>query len=48
VRQINALLASPERRASIGEAARRQVVRRYSWDAHLATIDRHLGPVAGN
>ena len=48
VQQINALLASPERRASIGEAARRQVVRRYSWDAHLATIDRHLGPVAGN
>ena len=48
VQQINALLASPERRAAVGEAARRQVVRRYSWDAHLAIIDRYLGPIARN
>ena len=48
VRQIKALLASPERRSAVGEAARRQVVRRYSWDAHLAIIDRYLEPVAGN
>ena len=48
VRQINALLASPEQRAAVGEAARRQVVRRYSWDAHLAIIDRYLGPIARN
>lgn len=48
VRQIKALLASPERRSAVGEAARRQVVRRYSWDAHLAIIDRYLGPIARN
>ncbi len=46
--QISGLLASPERRAAMGEAARRQVVRRYSWDAHLSIIDRHLVMQAGH
>jgi len=40
--QIAALLESPERRTAMGEAARRQVVLRYSWDAHLSIIDQHL------
>ncbi|MDR2788922.1 MAG: TIGR03087 family PEP-CTERM/XrtA system glycosyltransferase [Candidatus Accumulibacter sp.] len=42
VRQIAALLESPERCASMGAAARRQVVRRYAWDAHLSIIDHHV------
>ena len=42
VRQIEALLASPERRQAVGQSARRQVVARYSWDAHLSIIDRFL------
>jgi sugar transferase (PEP-CTERM/EpsH1 system associated) len=40
--QIDTLLGAPEMRAAMGEAARKQVLRRYSWDAHLAAIDRHL------
>jgi len=43
VSQIEALLREPARSAAIGTAARRQVLARYSWDAHLAVIDRHLG-----
>lgn len=46
VRQINALLGSKERRVAVGEAARRQVVRRYSWDAHLSIIDRYIETMA--
>ena len=42
VRQISALLDSPERRVAIGQAARLQVVQRYSWDAHLSIIDQYL------
>ncbi len=42
VRQIESLLDSPERRSAMGQAARRQVVARYSWDAHLSIIDRYL------
>jgi len=48
VRQINTLLESKEHRAAVGEAARRQVVRRYSWDAHLAIIDRYLQTERGH
>ena len=43
VRQIMALLESPGRRASMGQAARRQVVLRYSWSAHLSIIDQYIG-----
>ena len=42
LRQIEALLQSPERGAAMGKAAREQVLARYSWDAHLSSIDRHL------
>ncbi|MDR2113127.1 MAG: TIGR03087 family PEP-CTERM/XrtA system glycosyltransferase [Candidatus Accumulibacter sp.] len=42
VRQIGGLLDSPARRAGIGEAARRRVLDRYSWEAHLSAIDPHL------
>lgn len=42
VAQINAMLSARLRAQDIGAAARRQVVARYSWDAHLAVIDRHL------
>ena len=38
-RQIERLLHSPERAAAMGMAARRQVLARYSWDAHLSKID---------
>jgi len=43
VSQIEALLREPARSAAIGIAARQQVLARYSWDAHLSVIDRHLG-----
>ncbi len=39
VREIRGLLADPARAAALGVAARRQVLARYSWDAHLARID---------
>ena len=42
IEQIDALLGSPERAQAMGSEARRQILRRYSWDAHLASIDRHL------
>jgi len=42
VRQIECLLQSPERSATMGKAARDQVLARYSWDAHLSKIDPYL------
>ncbi|MEO8410414.1 MAG: TIGR03087 family PEP-CTERM/XrtA system glycosyltransferase, partial [Propionivibrio sp.] len=42
VAQTETLLASPERAAAMGEAARQQVLARYSWTAHLSRIDRYL------
>ena len=42
MREILALLASPERAVSVGEAARRRVLQNYSWTAHLGGIDRYL------
>jgi len=42
VHEIESLLGDPERAATIGLAARAQVVARYSWAAHLAGIDRFL------
>ena len=42
VRQIGSLLQSPERAKAMGQAAREQVLARYSWDAHLSGIDRYL------
>ncbi len=42
LRQIESLLQSPDRAAAMGKAAREQVLARYSWDAHLSSIDRYL------
>jgi len=44
VERITDLLAEPERANAIGKAARSRVIARYSWDAHMACIDRYLGP----
>lgn len=44
VREIDALLTSPVRAASVGAAGRLRVVKSYSWNAHLGRIDRHLVP----
>lgn len=40
--QVAALLADAPRAAAIGTAARDCVLREYSWDAHLAALDRRL------
>ena len=45
VHEIEALLSSPERAQNVGKAARKQVLSRYSWDAHLSIIDRYLDPL---
>jgi sugar transferase (PEP-CTERM/EpsH1 system associated) len=42
VEAIQSLLADPGRAATLGRAARRCILERYSWDAQLAAIDRHL------
>ena len=42
VAQIESLLDAPDRAAAMGEAARLQVLARYSWAAHLSRIDRYL------
>jgi sugar transferase (PEP-CTERM/EpsH1 system associated) len=40
--RIESLLADPVHADNIGRAARRRVLASYSWDAHLALIDRYL------
>jgi polysaccharide biosynthesis protein PslH len=42
VREIDALLKSPMRAASVGASGRQRVVKSFSWDAHLGQIDRYL------
>ncbi|NTV09500.1 MAG: TIGR03087 family PEP-CTERM/XrtA system glycosyltransferase [Zoogloea sp.] len=42
--RIDALLGDAARAASLGAAARRQVLARYGWEANLSLIDRHLEP----
>jgi sugar transferase (PEP-CTERM/EpsH1 system associated) len=42
IAEIDALLQSPESCLAIGKAARARVVERYSWEAHLASIDQYL------
>ena len=42
VREINSLLASPDEAEQLGLAARRCVLGRFSWEAHLSRLDRHL------
>jgi len=41
-RQIASLLHSRERAAAMGNAARKQILARYSWHAHLSQIDGYL------
>ena len=43
VRHVGALLNGEARAAAMGAAGRARVLRHYSWGAHLAGIDRHLG-----
>ena len=42
VREINALLKSPARAATVGQSGRLRVVKSYSWANHLASIDQYL------
>ncbi len=42
VNAISALLAAPQHADDIGVAARRCVLQRYSWQSHLAGIERHI------
>ena len=42
VTAIQSLLDHPDQAASIGAAGQRCVEQRFSWDAHLAGMDRHL------
>jgi glycosyltransferase involved in cell wall biosynthesis len=41
-RVVAGLLATPDRARAIGDAARKRVLARYSWEAHLSGIDRYL------
>ncbi|WP_375286949.1 TIGR03087 family PEP-CTERM/XrtA system glycosyltransferase [Sphingomonas sp.] len=43
---VSALLADPERAASLGAAARAQVIARYGWDARLAGLEALVSPRA--
>ena len=42
VAQISGLIQSPQRADAMGQAGQAKVRQSYSWDAHLAGIDRHL------
>jgi glycosyltransferase involved in cell wall biosynthesis len=42
VRTIDALLRAPQHAEDIGRAARERVLASYSWQAHLAGLDRYL------
>ncbi len=43
LRCIDLLLRAPERAAAIGAAGRLRVLESYTWGAHMAVLDRHLG-----
>jgi sugar transferase (PEP-CTERM/EpsH1 system associated) len=45
VREVARLLDAPADAEALGAAARRCVLQRYSWDRHLARLDRHLAAV---
>ena len=42
VREINALLGAREVTEQMGHAARRCVLERYTWDAHLSGLDQYV------
>ena len=46
VKQVDALLQSPERCNSVGARGRQRVLQDYSWSAHLSKIDQHLSAAA--
>ncbi|MFO1292804.1 MAG: TIGR03087 family PEP-CTERM/XrtA system glycosyltransferase [Rubrivivax sp.] len=46
VRELDALLAEPARAEAMGAAARRRVQQRYSWQAQLQALDRHVAALA--
>ncbi|MDN3920450.1 TIGR03087 family PEP-CTERM/XrtA system glycosyltransferase [Roseateles violae] len=46
VRELGGLLDDAGRAARIGTAGRSRVLAGYSWDAHLAGLDRHLDDLA--
>jgi polysaccharide biosynthesis protein PslH len=43
VRAVDLLLRAPDRAAAIGTAGRLRVLHSYTWAAHMAVFDRHLG-----
>ena len=45
VAQVSGLLLDASRAERIGTAGRACVQARYSWDAHLSAVDRHLDPL---
>ncbi|NTV70726.1 MAG: TIGR03087 family PEP-CTERM/XrtA system glycosyltransferase [Azonexaceae bacterium] len=42
IAEIGTMLQDAERCAAIGKAARQRVLARYSWEAHLSSIDQYL------
>ncbi|MEZ0242376.1 MAG: glycosyltransferase, partial [Sphingomonas sp.] len=40
--EVTQLLSDPRRAAELGQAARKQVMERYSWEARLAPLDKIL------
>lgn len=42
IAEISALIKDPEGCTTIGHAARQRVITRYSWEAHLASIDQYI------
>ncbi len=48
VQRVNALLESPSLAKAMGVAAQRRVRQTYSWDAHLAGLERHINRLVQN
>jgi polysaccharide biosynthesis protein PslH len=46
-RCIDMLLRAPDQADAMGLAGRQRVLHAYTWDAHLAVIDRHLAALTG-
>jgi glycosyltransferase involved in cell wall biosynthesis len=42
IASINAMLGNQIQATTIGQAARKRVIERYSWSAHMSGIDRYL------
>ena len=48
VKALEVLLASPDKTAQLGRAARQFVLQHFSWDAHLSALDAWLPPASVN